>query len=409
MNKPELLLPAKDLETLKIACMYGADAVYMGGQAFGLRKHATNFTIDEMKEAIEFAHNHGKKIYITANIIAKNNDIDNAGEYFEKLKELGPDGVLVADPGMYNKLKKVWPTAPIHISTQAGNSNYETFRFWYDLGIRRIVCERLLTLDEIKTIYEKLPKDLEIEAFVHGAMCISYSGRCLLSATLSGRDANQGECTHPCRWKYSLVEERRPDESFEIGENDGGTYIMNSKDLCMIDKVPDMVNAGISSFKIEGRMKNILYVATMASAYRKAIDVYFENKDKYFEILDELKVKVGETTHRPYSYGFYYGDTGADGIVSDANSYVVEYTYLGYVHEIRDDGYIKIIQKNKFCVGDVIEVMTPAGENKKVNVLDIMDEYGVQMESAPHPKQVLYVKLDSNLNEFDILRIIQEG
>lgn len=403
MNKPEILLPAKDLETLKIACMYGADAVYMGGKAFGLRKNATNFTLEEMKEAIDFAHEHGKKVYITANIIAKNEDIKSAGEYFSELKQLGPDGVLVADPGMYSVLKRQWPDAPIHISTQAGNSNYETVLFWYNLGITRVVLERLLTLDEIKEMKEHLPEDSELEAFVHGAMCISYSGRCLLSAALTGKDANKGECTHPCRWQYSLVESKREGEYFPIEEDEGGTYIMNSKDLCMIDKIPELVDAGINSLKIEGRMKNILYVATMARAYRRAVDSFFESREKYESILPELVKEVGMTTHRPYSHGFYFGDTGSDGIVYEANSYMVESTYLGYVHEVRDDGYIKIIQKNKFCVGDNIEVMSVNGDNKSVKVLDMTDEKGNFQESCPHSKQVIYVKLSEVPSKYEIL------
>lgn len=403
MNKPELLLPAKDLDTLKIDCLYGADAVYIGAKQFGLRKAATNFSLDELKEGIEFAHNLGKKVYITCNVIAKNNDIKEAKDFFTKLREIGPDGILVADAGMYKVLKSVWEDAPIHISTQAGNSNYETVNFWYDLGIRRVVCERLLTLDEIKEIREHIPDDMELEAFVHGAMCISYSGRCLLSARLTGKDANQGECTHPCRWKYALVESKREGEYFPIDEDEGGTYIMNSKDLCMIDKIPDLINAGINSLKIEGRMKNILYTATMASAYRKGIDLYIEDEKKYAGKIDELVQMVSETTHRPYSYGFYYGDTGKDGILQEANAYEIEHIYLGFIDSICD-GYGKLTQKNKFSVGEEVFVMTPKGDNIKTKVIQLLDENMQSIESAPHPKQTIYLKTGIELEPFYVLK-----
>lgn len=405
-KKPELLLPAKDLETLKLAIHYGADAVYIGGKAFGLRAGATNFTPEQMKEAIEFAHERGRKIYITANIIARNEDIKKAHSFFEGLKDLGPDGVLVADPGMMMVLKEAWPDAPVHISTQAGNSNYATFRFWYEQGIKRVVCERLLTLEEISEIKENIPPDMEVEAFVHGAMCISFSGRCLLSAALTGRDANKGECTHPCRWQYSLVESQRPGEYFSIDEDEGGTYIMNSKDLCMIDKIPELLGAGIDSLKIEGRMKSPLYVATVARSYRRAIDECMEDEASYREHIPGYIAAVSETTHRPYGHGFYYGDEGRDATTHGSSDYVTEYVYLGYVEEVRDDGSFLIHQKNKFSVGDTIEVMSPKGDNISTRVISISDMDGNACESCPHPGQALYIKLEYTPKELDLLRSI---
>ncbi len=403
MKKPELLLPAKDIETLKIAIKYGADAVYIGGASFGLRKNATNLSPEEMKEGILFAHEFGKKIYITANIIARNSDIKLVAEYFQSLRELNPDGVLVADLGMYRILKREWEDANIHISTQAGNLNYETVNFYYDLGIRRVVCERLLTLSEIEEIRSNIPKDMELEAFVHGAMCISYSGRCLLSSALTGRDANLGECTHPCRWKYSLMEENRPGEYFPIEEDDTGTYIMNSKDLCMIDKIPDLVKSGINSLKIEGRMKNILYTATMARSYRRAIDTYFDNPGEYEAIVPKLVQAVSETTHREYSHGFYYGDEKSHAIVREENSYIIEYRYLGYIQDIKGD-YGRIIQKNKFVLNETVEIMKPDGRNVETRVLKILDNEGNELSSAPHPKQELFVKFDTDIEPMDIIR-----
>lgn len=403
MRNRELLLPAKDLETLKIAFHFGADAVYIGGKELGLRAFATNFTVPQIKEAVEFAHERGKKVYITVNVIAKNKDIERAREYFKELKDIGLDGFLIADFGMYRVLKSVIPNANIHISTQAGNSNYESFLFWYDLGVRKVVCERLVTLEEIKKIREAVPSDMQIEAFIHGAMCISYSGRCLLSATMTGRDANHGECTHPCRWKYHLVEEQRPGEYFEIDEDEGGTYIMNSKDLCMIDALDDVLEAGVDSLKIEGRMKSPLYIATMARTYRQAIDDYTKDKALYEANKKSYYETVCQTTHREYSHGFYYGDTGASGIIPDNSDYVVDYTYLGYVEDVKD-GYILLHQKNKFSIGENIDIMNTEGDELDVSVIDIKTIDGEHREDAPHPKEALWVKLSKEASVLDVLR-----
>ncbi|MBP5453991.1 MAG: U32 family peptidase, partial [Lachnospiraceae bacterium] len=292
MNKPELLVPASSLEVLKTAVIFGADAVFIGGEAFGLRAKAKNFTKKEMKEGIEFAHEHGVKVHVTANILAHNYDLKGAEKYFKELKALKPDALIIADPGMFTIAKRICPEIEIHISTQANNTNYETYNFWYNLGAKRVVAARELSLTEIKEIREKIPADKEIECFIHGAMCISYSGRCLLSNFFTGRDANHGACTHPCRWKYSVMEEKRPGEYFPVYENERGTYIFNSKDLCMIEHIPELVEAGIDSFKIEGRMKTALYVATAARTYRKAIDDYFESKEKYQSNMDWYKEEI---------------------------------------------------------------------------------------------------------------------
>ena len=281
MRNIELLVPASSLEVLKIAVVFGADAVYIGGEAFGLRAKAKNFTHEDMAEGIAFAHEHGVKVYVTVNILAHNDDLPGVREYLQELKELKPDALIIADPGIFTYAREICPEIECHISTQANNTNYETYRFWYKLGAKRVVTARELSLKEIREIREHIPDDMEIETFVHGAMCISYSGRCLLSNYLVGRDANQGACTHPCRWKYSIVEEKRPGEYMPVFENERGTYIFNSKDLCMVEHMDDILNSGIDSLKIEGRMKTALYVATVARTYRKAIDDYMEAPEKY--------------------------------------------------------------------------------------------------------------------------------
>ena len=272
MKKPELLAPAKSLEILKTAINYGADAVYIGGEVYGLRANAENFTPDEMREGIRYAHDRGKKVYVTANIIAKNEDLINASQYFKELQEIGPDAILVADPGMFSLARENCPDIDIHVSTQANNTNYLTCRVWHDMGATRVVTARELSLHEIKEIKEKIPADMEVESFVHGAMCISFSGRCLLSAYFTGRDANHGECTHPCRWKYALMEETRPGEYLPIYENERGTYIMNSKDLRAVEHVQRLVEIGVDCLKIEGRTKSHYYVARTAQVYKQAID-----------------------------------------------------------------------------------------------------------------------------------------
>ena len=405
-KKPELLIPASSLEVLKTAVIFGADAVYIGGEAFGLRAKAKNFSSEEMVEGVAFAHAHGVKVYVTANILAHNYDLEGARKYFAELRDMKPeqpDALIISDPGMFMIAKEVWPQVEVHISTQANNTNYETYLFWWKLGAKRVVSARELSLVEIKGIREKIPAEMEIESFVHGAMCISYSGRCLLSNFFTGRDANQGACTHPCRWKYSVVEETRPGEYMPVYENERGTYIFNSKDLCMIEHIPEMIDAGIDSFKIEGRMKTALYVATVARTYRKAIDDYLEDPKKYEANMPWYKDQISNCTYRQFTTGFYFGKPSEESQIYDSNTYIREYTYLGIIGEIKD-GLYRIEQRNKFSVGEVIEVMKPDGQNIKVTVQKIIDEDGNEQESAPHPKQVLYVALSADASVYDILR-----
>ncbi len=402
--KPELLIPAKGMEELKTAVRYGADAVYIGGEIFSLRAAAVNFGFDEMKEAVEFAHLHGVKVHVTANILAHNADLDEAEEYFKELYRINPDALIIADPGMFELAGQYAPGIERHISTQANNTNYRTFLFWQKLGAKRVVCARELSLKEIAGIREKIPEDMQIECFVHGAMCISYSGRCLLSNYFTGRDANKGACTHPCRWTYSVSEETRPGQYLPVYENERGTYIFNSKDLCMIEHIPELVNAGIDSFKVEGRMKNALYVATTARTYRKALDDYFESPSKYEENLDLYRKEIRKCTMRDFSTGFYFGKPDENSQIYDNNTYIKDYTYLGFAEETGADGTFFVHQKNKFSVGDELEIMKPDGENISARVLNIWDEEGAETDSAPHPKQKVKVKLSEDPEDGDIFR-----
>lgn len=404
MRKPELLIPASSLEVLKVAVMYGADAVYIGGEVFGLRAKAKNFSLEEMKEGVEFAHTHGVKVYVTANILAHNKDLAGVREYFAQLRDVvKPDALIISDPGIFTIAKEVCPEIERHISTQANNTNYGTYLFWYGLGAKRVVSARELSLEEIKEIRANIPDDLEIETFVHGAMCISYSGRCLLSNYFTGRDANQGACTHPCRWKYAVVEETRPGEYMPVYENERGTYIFNSKDLCMIEHIPELIDAGIDSFKIEGRMKTALYVATVARTYRKAIDDYLEDPELYRKNMPWYLDQISNCTYRQFTTGFYFGRPDDEAQIYDSNTYVREYTYLGIIGGERD-GMYRIEQRNKFSVGETIELMKPNGDNIEVTVKKIVDEDGNEQESAPHPKQVLYIDLGGHADQYDILR-----
>lgn len=411
-KKPELLVPASSLEVLKTAVRYGADAVYIGGEAFGLRAKAKNFSPQEMAEGIAFAHGAGVKVYVTANILAHNGDLDGARRYFAELKEIGPDALIISDPGMYMLAKEICPEIERHISTQANNTNYLTYRFWWEQGAKRVVSARELSLREIAQIRENIPEEMEIESFVHGAMCISYSGRCLLSNYFTGRDANKGACTHPCRWKYAVMEETRPGEYLPVYENERGTFIFNSKDLCMVGYIPEMVEAGIDSFKIEGRMKTALYVAVVARTYRRAIDDYFESEEKYRANLDWYRSEIAKCTYRQFTTGFYFGKTDENTQIYDSNTYVNESVYLGIVEDVKRPAQdepaegcrVRIRQRNKFCVGDRIEVMRPDGENRSVIVHAIHTEEGENVESAPHPLQVLWVSLSGKADQYDLLR-----
>ena len=410
MRKIELLCPASSLEVLKIAVIYGADAVYIGGEAFGLRAKAKNFSMEDMAEGIAFAHSHGVKVYVTANILAHNYDLDGVRQYFKELNEMKPekpDALIIADPAVFMIAKEICPDIERHVSTQANNTNYGTYQFWWDLGASRVVTARELSLNEIKEIRANIDDKMEIETFIHGAMCISYSGRCLLSNYFTGRDANKGACTHPCRWKYSVVEEKRPNEYFPVYENERGTYIFNSKDLCMIEHIPEMVDAGIDSFKIEGRMKTALYVASVARTYRKAIDDLFESEEKYRANMDWYKSEIAKCTYRQFTTGFYFGKPDENTQIYDSNTYINEYTYLGSVLEVTADKEIILEQKNKFKVNDEIEIMKPDGRNISAKVLSIKDnEKGTEMDSCPHPQQIIRVRLnEADVCVNDIIRV----
>lgn len=411
MRKIELLCPASSLEVLKIAVIYGADAVYIGGEAFGLRAKAKNFSMEEMAEGVAFAHAHGVRVYVTANILAHNYDLDGVREYFTELHNMKPDrpdALIIADPAVFMIAKEVCPEIERHVSTQANNTNYGTYQFWWNLGASRVVTARELSLKEIKEIRGHIDDRMEIETFVHGAMCISYSGRCLLSNYFTGRDANKGACTHPCRWKYSVMEQTRPGEYMPVYENERGTYIFNSKDLNMIEYIDQILDAGIDSLKIEGRMKTALYVATVARTYRKAIDDCKESVEKYRANMDYYKEEIAKCTYRQFTTGFYFGKTDETSQIYDSNTYIKNCTYIGIVQGHNDKGYALLEQKNKFSVGETIEVMIPDGTNKEVIVKAIEDEDGRPMESAPHPKQMIYVDFGEEIKEGYLLRRREE-
>lgn len=411
-KKPELLIPASSLEVLKTAVRFGADAVYIGGEAFGLRAKAKNFSMEQMEQGIAFAHQHGVKVYVTANILAHNNDLEAAREYVRELASLKPDppdALIISDPGIYMIAKEVCPQIERHISTQANNTNYQTYRFWWEQGAKRVVSARELSLREISEIRKNIPDEMEIESFIHGAMCISYSGRCLLSNYFTGRDANKGACTHPCRWKYSIVEETRPGQYMPVYENERGTFIFNSKDLCMIEYIPEMIKAGIDSFKIEGRMKTALYVATVARTYRKAIDDYLESEEKYRKNIDWYREEIAKCTYRQFTTGFYFGKTDENSQIYDNNTYVNEYIYLGIIEELKTEKsgeqLARIEQRNKFCVGDTIEIMKPDGRNVTTKVEAMFTDEGESVDSAPHSKQVIWLKLSQMPEQYDLLRV----
>ena len=399
IKKPELLLPAGGSDTFETALRYGADAVYMGGEFFSLRAKAQNFGLEEMAEAIVKAHKQGVKVYITANIFAHNHDLKDAGQYFRELSSMPetPDAVLIADPGMFDLCKENWPESVIHISTQANNTNYATCNFWYRQGARRIVVGRELSLKEIAELRANIPEDMEIEAFVHGAMCISYSGRCLLSSYMTGRDSNRGACTHPCRWKYYVCEESRPGEYMPVEESERGTFIFSSRDLCMIDHLPDMINAGIDSLKVEGRMKNPLYVASVARTYRCAIDDYFESPELYESKKGVYADQISMTTFRPYGTGFFYGNPGSDGQIYDGTTYKSKAVYLGSIETAEPQGdntVVTFMQKNKFSVGDEIQVMKPDGTNLKAKAVKMFGPDGTEMENCPHASEMIKAVLE---------------
>lgn len=403
-EKPELLAPAGNLEKLKIAIEYGADAVYIGGEEFSLRVAADNFTNDEIKQGVDFAKARGKKVYLTANIIPHNKDIDEYGRFLRDVKDLGLDAVILSDLGMFDVTKELAPELEIHISTQANNVNYRSAQKWYEMGAKRVILAREMSLDEISEIRRRTDKDLELEAFVHGAMCISYSGRCLLSNYMAGRDGNGGACAHPCRWKYYLMEEKRPGEYMPVFENERGTFIYNSKDLCMINHIDKLVESGLTSFKIEGRVKSEFYVATVVAAYRRAIDSYFENPDTWEpnpEWLSELK----KVSHRDYTTGFYFGRPGGTEQHYASSSYIREYDMVG-VAEGYDEktNMAKIVQKNRFFKGDEVEFLCPDGSFFTQKIEYMTDADGNEIEVANRPQSIAYVKTDKKVFKDSFMR-----
>ncbi|MCH5211991.1 MAG: U32 family peptidase [Oscillospiraceae bacterium] len=404
MKKPELLAPGGSLEKLKTAIDYGADAVYIGGSSFSLRVAAENFSLDDMKEGLKYAHDRGKKVYLTANIIPHNADIKQFEEFIKEIRPLGFDAVLIADLGMFGMMRELAPEIPIHVSTQANNTNYKTAIMWHKMGASRVVLGREMSFKEIAEFRENIPEDLELEAFIHGAMCISYSGRCLLSNYMTGRDSNMGACAHPCRWNYSLVEEKRPGEYFKIEENERGTFIFNSKDLCTIEHIPELIQSGITSLKIEGRVKTAFYVATVVGAYRREIDRYFEDPENYKFNPDELK-ELCKVSHRPYTTGFYFGKPGADAQVYETSSYIRDYELIGIVKSYdAATGRMTVTQRNRFFEGDEIEILQPMKPYITITAEDMRDEEGQPITVAPHPEQIVTMNVYEPVCEGAMLR-----
>ena len=407
MNKIELLAPAGNLSRLKIALAYGADAVYAGGDSFSLRVRAKNFTDEELAEGIRYTHSLGKKFYLALNVIPHNDDIESFIEYLKQVKELKPDAFIISDLGAFNLAKEYAPEIPIHVSTQANNVNYMTVDSWHKMGAERVVLARELSFDEVKTIREKTSPDLELEAFIHGAMCISYSGRCLLSGYMTGRESNSGDCAHPCRWNYTLMEEKRPGEYFPVYENDRGTFIFNSKDMCMIEHIPELINSGITSFKIEGRVKTEYYVATVVGAYRRAIDSYLSDPEGY-KFNPEWLTEVSKVSNRGYTTGFWFNKPDANSQNTVDGGYVRTYD-LAALFEKNENGKCVFVQKNKLTVGDTVEVMTPDGEPFTFKINKIWDENDSKIQSAPHPMQIFKLDIGKELPEFSMLRKKTEG
>jgi putative protease len=403
-KKVELLAPAGNLEKLKMAIIYGADAVYLGGEEYGLRAYADNFSIGDMEKGIKFAHSRGKRVYLTMNMIPHNKDLVGMTEYVKIVLEIGIDAIILSDPGVYSLVREVSPDIEVHLSTQANNTNWKSAEFWHRHGIRRIILARELSLVEITDIRNSVPEELEIEIFVHGAMCVSYSGRCLLSSYMTGRDSNRGQCTHPCRWKYHLVEEKRPGEYIPVFESENGTFIFNSKDLCMIEHIPQVIKTGVTSLKIEGRMKSSYYTATVVKAYREALDLYYENPQQYRfnpEWLDE----ISKASHREYSTGFYFNKPESEGQIYGKSSYIREYDFVGLVRDYDKKTRIATIeQRNRMFKGDVIEVVRPCGKFFKQEITSMKNVDGEYIDVAPHPQMTVYMPMEEDVPKFTILR-----
>ena len=407
LKKPELLAPAGDLDKLKIAILYGADGVFLGGHKYGLRAFASNFTVEEMKQGVEFAHQYGAKVYVTVNMFPRNEDFNELPEYFLELQEIGVDAIIVADPGVFNIAKQTVPKMPLHISTQANTTNWASAQFWQVQGAERIVLARELSQAEIKEIKEKV--DLELEVFVHGALCISYSGRCLLSNYMTHRDANKGECAQACRWKYALVEEKRPGQYYPVVEDERGTYVFNSQDLCLIDYIPQLITSGADSFKIEGRMKSIHYVATIVNAYRHAIDEFFEFVQSgqdvaTYQVNSRWKQEILKVSHRDYTTGFFTKEPANVSANFDV-SYIRKYDFVGLVLEYDAENKRAIVeQRNKFSVGDEIEIIGRETELFSHKVEKMWDKKGEQIDSAPHAQQVISLQVNKEVRPYDLIR-----
>lgn len=402
--KAELLAPAGSLEKLKMAIVYGADAVYLGGEAFGLRAYADNFTIDDLKDGVKFAHERGKKVYITMNIFPHNKDLLDMPQYIRKVESIGIDAIILSDPGVLSLVKETAPDMEIHLSTQANNTNWMSANFWHKQGVKRIVLARELSFNEINEIRKKTPASLELEIFVHGAMCISYSGRCLLSNYMAGRDSNRGLCAHPCRWKYYLMEEKRPREYFPVYENDRGSFIFNSKDLCMIEYIPQIIESGASSLKIEGRMKSSFYVATVVKAYREALDSYYQSRDNF--VLDpKLLEEVSKASHREYTTGFFFNKPDSQSQIYNTSSYIREYDFIGVVQKYDKATKIATIeQRNRMYKGEEIEVLNPKGDFFVQRIEWMKNADGEEIDVAPHPQMTVYMPMKEEVGEYTILR-----
>lgn len=404
MRKPELLAPGGSLEKLKTAIDYGADAVYIGGEAFSLRAAAENFSKKDMREGLKYAHERGKRVYLTANIIPHNSDIDEFENFIKEIRPMGFDAVLIADLGMFDMMRELAPEIPVHVSTQANNTNYRSAAAWYKMGAKRVVLAREMTFKEIAEIRANTPPELETEAFIHGAMCVSYSGRCLLSNYMTGRDSNMGACAHPCRWNYKLVEETRPGEYMDVYENERGSFIFNSKDLCMIDHIPELMKSGISSLKIEGRVKTSYYVATVVGAYRREIDRYFSDPENY--VFNEAEYEeLCKVSHRPYTTGFYFGKPDADGQVYASSSYIREYDLIGIVTDYdAQTGTATVTQRNRFFKGDEIEIIQPMKPYFTQTIDKMTDADGNEIDVANHAEQLVKFKMSQPVVKGAMLR-----
>ncbi len=404
VKRPELLAPAGDLEKLKIAVEYGADAVYFGGELFSLRAGAGNLSVEEIREGTAYAHDRGRKVYMTINIFAHNEDMDRLQDYLKQIADIPIDGFIVSDPGVIFMIRREIPDAQIHLSTQANTTNYASAAFWHDQGVKRIVTARELSFEEIRQIRDRTPEDMEIESFVHGAMCISYSGRCLLSNFMTQRDANRGACSHPCRWKYALVEEQRPGEYIPVEEDGRGSYFFNSKDLCMIAHIPQLLQAGIDSFKIEGRMKSIFYVAVTVGAYRKAIDAWLKDPDEW--TFDPAWMEeLCKVSHRDFTTGFYLGKPGGSEQNYGTSNYIKDYAFLGLVKEYDPEtGLATVEQRNKMVIGDRVEIFGPGADFFEQELTEMYDEEGQPIDAAPHAQQIIRIRMKQPVGPFFMIR-----